>query len=218
MGRTFLLALLTCAVVNTESSAESTSSTVTYSPWTKICMKDGGGTTWCSVSSQARPACQSTVASVAFIEREGDATATLRVTLRAADRNHGVQILIDQDQPIGRAFDQCLSQTGFCAADHQVRAPDFVARLKSGRAIAVQGVDTSNQSMIVRFRLAGFADAYDGPGGKLALYESPRRRQCDAYGCYFDEPPSEVEKAQQALQDELQRCAEEARKKREAQQ
>ena len=211
MGRTLLLALLICAVVNTDSLAES----VTYSPWTKLCWKDEKGTA-CSVSRQARAGCLGTVASVAFIEREGDPTATLRVMLRPVDQKHGAQILIDQDQPIVRPFTQCFAQAG-CIADHQARAPDLATRLKAGRVVVAQGVDTSNQPLIGRFPLAGFADAYDGPGGSIALFEDRRRRECDSHGCYLNEPPSELDKAQQALQNELQRCAEEMRKKLEAQ-
>lgn len=219
MGRKLLLAFLVCTAVNCSASAESTAPSVTYSSWTKICFKDGNGTI-CSTARSTRVAhtCGDTVASVAVVERENDPIATLHMSLpRAGDQHHGAEILIDQDQPIVRPFKQCLS-AGLCIVEHQTRAADLVARLKSGRVVAAQGVDANSQPLIVRFSLEGFAEAYDGPGAALSPQSIERRRECDSNGCYFDDPEFEkTQQARQALQNELQRCAEEARKKLEVQ-
>jgi hypothetical protein len=152
------------------------------------------------------------------VEQAGDPTATLRMGLpHVVAQDHGAEILIDQDQPIARPFKQCFP-SGLCIVEHQARTVDLVARLKSGRTIAAQGVNTNGQPLIVRFSLEGFAEAYDGPGAALGPPSTERRRECDSNGCYFDDPEFEkAQKARHALQNELQRCAEEARKKLEDQ-
>jgi invasion protein IalB len=212
-----LLPLFVCAFVSTSAFAQSPP--VIFSPWMKICLKHGDGATCVTekVSRSAQP-CGDTVASVALIEQSGDPIATLRMSLpRAVDQHHGAEILIDQDQPIARPFKQCLS-AGLCMVEHQARASDLVSRLKSGRVIAVQGVDANSQPLTGRFSLEGFAEAYDGTGTALGPPSIERRRECDSNGCYFDDPEFEkAQQARQALQNELQRCAEEARKKLEGQ-
>jgi invasion protein IalB len=215
MSRKRLLALLICVAINSKAFAESDGSSVTYSPWMKVCFQDENGMI-CSIARSARsaPTCGNTVANVAVVEREGDAIATLRMSLpRAVDQHHGAEILIDQDQPIAGPFKQCFS-AGLCIVDHRTRAADLVARLKSGRTVAVQGVDANGRALIGRFSLEGFAEAYDGPGSTLGPQPIERRRECDSDGCYFDDPEFEkAQQARQALQNELQRCAEEAREK-----
>ena len=175
MGRILLLPLLVCAIVNTHAIAETTSSpAVIYSPWMKFCLKEGRGTT-CFVGRDARTVCGVTVASVVFIERENEATATLRMTLpTAVNRDQEARIVVDQDQPISRPFNECHSKG--CTAEYRTLSSDLVARLKSGRVLAVHGVDASGQLLNGRFPLAGFAEAYDGPGTEPRVFEAPQNK------------------------------------------
>jgi invasion protein IalB len=217
MRRILLLPLLTCAFASTSAFAQSPPEI--YSPWTKICLKRGDGTTCFTGRSlhSAPPPCGDTIASAA-LEQSDDSIATLRMTLpRTVDRDHGAEILIDQDPPIARPFKQCHS-SGLCMVEHLARAADLVARLKSGRMVAAQGVDKNGQPLTVSFSLEGFAKAHNGPGAALGPPLTERRRECDSNGCYFDDP--EFEKAQQARlarQKEFERCALEAREKLEGQ-
>jgi hypothetical protein len=80
-------------------AAEANSPALTYSPWTKLCLKD---TCFIGRDGRTNPDCESVV-SAAFIERNGDSKKTLRVTLpNRVSLEHGVRIIIDQGRPIER--------------------------------------------------------------------------------------------------------------------
>jgi invasion protein IalB len=171
MSRKSLLPLLVCAIVNTSAFAQSSS--VIYSPWTKFCLKDAGGTT-CFVGRDARTVCDVPIAGVVLVEREGNASATLRMTLPPpVNRDHAGRIIVDQDEPISRPFKECDARS--CAVEQQEPALNLVARLKSGRTIAVHGVGANNQALIGTFPLAGFAEAYDGPSSKPQIFEMSQK-------------------------------------------
>jgi invasion protein IalB len=222
--RRMSLLLLVCAVVSTSAFAQSPS--VVYSPWIKFCLSgQDEGRRVCFTGRDARIGCL-VVASVAVIEQEGDPAATLRMTLpSAADQNRGATLLIDKDQPIARPFTQCNARG--CAIEHRTHGQDLVARLRAGRVVAVEGIDTNSQPLHGRFSLQGFAEAYDDPHASISNRpnQSNRRgRECDSDGCYFGDNEAENPQlaqrphpALEARQAELQRCAEEARKKLEGQ-
>lgn len=170
MNRISLLPLLIYAFVGTSAIAQSPP--VIYSPWTKFCLKDGGGTT-CFVARDARTACDVgvTIASVVLVKRDGEASATLRMTLPpAANRDQEARITIDQDESISRPFKECDAHS--CTVEYQAPAPDLAARLKSGRTLAVRGVDAGNRPLTSAFPLAGFTEAYDGPASVSKVFEA----------------------------------------------
>jgi len=141
----------------------------------KLCLKDSSGTT-CRIGRNARTACDVgvTIASVVLVEREGDASAILWMTLPSSvNRDQSARIAIDQDEPISRPFKGCDARS--CTVEQQAPARDLVARLKSGRTLTVQGVDSSNQPLTGTFPLAGFAEAYDGPSSKPQIFEMQQK-------------------------------------------
>src|SRR5438093_7061559 len=75
-------------------------STLIYSPWMKLCLKDQEGRRTCFITRGARTECGVSVGEATVIERDGQTTKTLRVALptNVAPRSR-VRIIIDQEQP-----------------------------------------------------------------------------------------------------------------------
>jgi hypothetical protein len=80
-------------------------------------------------------------------------------------------------------------------ADYEAN-PDMIAKLKKGQGLAVQGINSTGQPISVVLPLGDFGKAYDGPPTDPKVFEEQQKK----------------------LQDELQRRADEARKKLESQQ
>jgi hypothetical protein len=79
-------------------------------------------------------------------------------------------------------------------ADYEASG-ELVGKLKKGQGLVVQGINGAGQPVSLVLPLADFAKAYDGPPTDPKVFEEQQKR----------------------LQDELQRRAEEARKKLESQ-
>jgi hypothetical protein len=132
------------------------------------------------------------VVAAVLIEPEGQERKILRVTLPLGMQLvHGTRVIIDQNQPATAPYVICF--TNGCMADYEANA-DMVGKLKKGQGLVVQGINSTGQPISLTLPLADFAKAYDGP----------------------PTDPKEFEAQQRKLQDELQRRADEARKKLEA--
>jgi invasion protein IalB len=164
-----------------------------YTPWTKLCQK--GAETQnkqvCVVNAQARLETGQPVVMVQVVDPEG-AERVLRVVLMIPVRvGSGTRLLLDQQELARGAFSLCAPYMG-CNSDYKVDDA-LVAKLKKGKAIDVQAVNVFNEIVNLPLPLTDFASAYDGPP--------------------LD--PKAFEEQQKKLQDELQKKAEEARKKME---
>src|SRR5262249_28535667 len=104
----------------------------------------------------------------------------------------GPRGMADQAQPVTGQYIVCLPNG--CMADLEVQ-PDFVGKLKKGQQLTLQGINLPGQAASYPIPLADFAKANEGP----------------------PTDPKEFEAKQQKLQEELQKKAEEARKKLERQ-
>jgi hypothetical protein len=82
-----------------------------------------------------------------------------------------------------------------CFSDYQA-SDEMVAKLKKGKSLTVQAINFNNTAISLQLPLADFAKAYEGPPTDPKAFEAQQRK----------------------LQSELQKKAEEARKKLEAQQ
>jgi len=80
-----------------------------------------------------------------------------------------------------------------CMSDYEV-TPELLANLKKGQNLVVQAINSNGAPLTLPLPLAEFAKAYDGPATD----------------------PKEFEAQQKKLQEELQKRADEARKKLEA--
>jgi invasion protein IalB len=169
---------------------------VVYSPWTKFCGKDQnqpGAKEVCLTVKEARLETGQFLAGAALIEQEGKPERIFRVTLPLGMQlPQGIRVTVDQDQPLPGRYLVCLPNG--CMADVEVNV-DFVGRLKRAQSVMLQGINLPGQTASYPMPLADFAKANEGPPTDPKVFEEQQRK----------------------LQEELQRRAEEARKKLERQ-
>jgi invasion protein IalB len=162
-----------------------------YSPWTKFCLKgkDPNPQQVCFTGKDARIESGMPVVAAVLIEPQGTPKKILRVTLPLGMQLiHGTRVIIDQNQPMTAPYVICF--TNGCMADYEATT-DMVDKMKKGRGLVVQAINANGQPISVVLPLADFAKAYDGPPTDPKVFEAQ----------------------QQKLQEELQKRADEARKK-----
>ncbi len=162
-----------------------------YSPWTKFCLKnkDPNPKQVCFTGKDARIESGMPVVAAVLIEPEGDPKKILRVTLPLGMQLiHGTRVIVDQNQPMTAPYVICF--TNGCMADYEANA-EMVDKMKKGHGLVVQAINANGQPISVVLPLADFAKAYEGPPTDPKVFEAQ----------------------QQKLQEELQKRAEEARKK-----
>jgi invasion protein IalB len=167
-----------------------------FSPWTKFCLKgqDANAKQACFTGKDARIESGMLVVAAVLIEPEGEPKKVLRLTLPLGMQLvPGTRVIIDQNQPMTAPYVICVPNG--CMADYEVTA-DMITKMKSGQALVVQAFNSTGQPLSLVMPLADFAKAHDGP----------------------PTDPKEFEAQQRKLQEELQRRADEARKKLEQQQ
>ena len=129
-----------------------------------------------------------------LIEPEGQERKLLRITLPLGMQLvHGTRVIIDQNQPLTAPYVICF--TNGCMADYEANA-DLIGKMKKGQGLVLQGINATGQPISMVMPLGDFAKAYDGPPTDPKVFEEQQKK----------------------LQDELQRRADEARKKLESQQ
>jgi len=167
-----------------------------YAPWTKFCIKgqEAGAKQVCFTGKDGRIESGQPVIAAVIIEPEGEPKKILRVTLPLGMQlQHGTRIIVDSNPPAQQPYVICF-QNG-CMSDYEV-TPEMLTSLKKGQALNVQAINSNGAALTLPLPLADFAKAYDGP----------------------PTDPKEFEATQKKLQEELQKKAEEARKKLEANQ
>ena len=168
---------------------------IVYSPWTKFCGKDNNpqAKEVCLTVKEARLETGQFLAGAALIEQQGDEKKLFRITLPLGMQiPQGTRMVLDKEQPITGRYIVCLPNG--CMADFDVNA-EFVGKLKKGQQIVLQGINLPGQAASYMLPLADFAKANEGPATD----------------------PKKFEEDQKKLQDELQKKAEEARKRLQAQ-
>ena len=167
-----------------------------YAPWTKFCLKgqDANAKQVCFTGKDGRIESGQPVIAAVIIEPEGEPKKILRVTLPLGMQlMHGTRIIIDNNQPQQAPYVICF-QNG-CMADYEASG-ELIGKMKGGQNLVVQGINGNAQGVTLVLPLNDFAKAYDGPPTEPKVFEEQQKK----------------------LQDELQRRAEEARKKLEGQQ
>ncbi|QDW38781.1 invasion associated locus B family protein [Bradyrhizobium sp. KBS0727] len=166
-----------------------------YAPWTKFCLKgqDAGAKQVCFTGKDGRIESGQPVIAAVIIEPEGEPKKILRVTLPLGMQLvHGTRIIIDANAPQQSPYVICF-QNG-CMSDYEA-TPELIANLKKGQNLVVQAINSNGAPLTLPLPLAGeFAKAYDGPPTDPKVFEENQKK----------------------LQEELQKRAEEARKKLEA--
>jgi invasion protein IalB len=172
-----------------------------FSPWVKLCNKDSDPNSKriCVTVKDGRVESGLLVVSVAVIEMDGEQRKLLRMSLPyGVALQHGTRLIVDQGAPATSPFVTCLPPVvppGGCIADYEA-TPELINRMKKGQILTVQAIHMNGQPMSPQMQLADFAKAYDGPPTDPKVFEEQQKK----------------------LQDELQKRAEEARKRLESQQ
>src|SRR5947208_2003202 len=121
----------------------------------------------------------------------------LRVTLPLGMQLvHGTRVIVDSNAPMQSPYVICFANG--CMSDYEV-TPELLANLKKGQNLVVQAINSNGAPLTLPLPLqetggGGFAKAYDGPPTDPKVFEENQKK----------------------LQEELQKRAEEARKKLEA--
>jgi len=166
-----------------------------YSPWAKFCGKgqDPNAKQVCFTGKDARTEAGVPVIAAALIEPEGEPKKLFRITLPAPlQLQYGTRVIIDQEQPMTGPFFTCFSNG--CMADYEA-TPEMVQKLKKGQTLTIQAINLAGSAISFPLPLTDFAKANEGPPTDPKVFEEQQRK----------------------LQEELQKRAEEARKKLEAQ-
>src|SRR5262249_54832948 len=134
------------------------------------------------------------VVAAVLIEPENDPKKILRVTLPLGmSIQPGTRVIVDQGQPMTGPYVICFNNG--CMADYEASG-ELIGKLKKGQGLVVQGLNGQGQAISLVLPLGDFAKAYDGPPTDPKVFEEQQKK----------------------LQEELQRRADEARKKLESQQ
>lgn len=172
-----------------------------FSPWVKLCNKDADpkAKRVCVTVKDGRVESGLLVVSVAIIEMDGEQKKLLRMSLPyGVALQHGTRLIVDQGQPATAPFVTCLPPVvppGGCIADYEATA-DLIGRMKKAQLLTVQAIHMNGQAMSPQLELKDFAKAYDGPPTDPKVFEEQQKK----------------------LQEELQKRAEDARKRLESQQ
>jgi invasion protein IalB len=167
-----------------------------FSPWTKFCLKgqEANAKQVCFTGKDGRVESGQPVVAAVLIEPDGEPKKILRVTLPLGmSIQPGTRVIVDQGQPMTGPYVICFNNG--CMADYEASG-ELIGKLKKGQGLAVQGINGAGQAMTLVLPLGDFSKAYDGPPTDPKVFEEQQKK----------------------LQDELQRRADEARKKLEAQQ
>jgi invasion protein IalB len=162
-----------------------------YSPWTKFCLKgqDAGAKQVCFTGKDARIESGQPVVAAVLIEPEGDTKKILRVTLPLGMQLvHGTRVIIDQNEPLTAPYVICF--TNGCMADYDANA-DMIGKMKKGQSLTVQAINSTAHPVSLVLPLSDFAKAYAGPPTDPKVFEDQQAK----------------------LQQELQKRADDARKK-----
>jgi invasion protein IalB len=179
-----------------QAAAEPQQPQLIYSPWTKFCLKgqEANAQQVCFTGKDGRIESGMPVIAAVLIEPEGDAKKVLRVTLPLGMQlPQGTRVIVDQGQPMNAPYIICF--TNGCMADYEASS-ELIGKLKKGQGLVVQGINSQGQAISLVLPLNDFGKAYEGPPTDPKVFEEQQKK----------------------LQDDLQKRAEEARKKLEAQQ
>ena len=166
-----------------------------YSPWAKFCNKapDANAKQVCFTGRDARTETGVPVVAAALIEPDGEPKKIFRITLPSPlQLQYGSRIIVDQNQPIASPFFTCFANG--CMADYE-GTPDLITKLKKGQSLQVQAININGTQISFPVPLVEFAKANEGAPSD----------------------PKKYEEDQAKLQAELQKRAEEQRKKLESQ-
>jgi invasion protein IalB len=167
-----------------------------YAPWTKFCLKgqDANAKQVCFTGKDGRIESGQPVVAAVIIEPEGELKKILRVTLPLGMQlHHGTRIIVDQNAPQQAEYVICFANG--CMSDYEA-SPEMLASMKKGQNLVIQAINANGAALTLPLPLqenagASFGKAYDGPPTDPKVFEENQKK----------------------LQEELQKRADEQRKK-----
>jgi invasion protein IalB len=173
-----------------QAAGEGQQMQIMLTPWTKICGKDQeANKEICLTTQEARADTGQLLASALVREVQDDPKKQFIVSVPVGMLlRPGMRVVLDQNAPQPIAYSVCFPNA--CYGDMEINA-DYVAKLKKGQSLVIQTLNQVGRTINFPLSLKEFAKAYDGPPTDLKV----------------------VEEQQKKLQDELQKRAEEARKR-----
>ena len=145
-----------------------------YSPWTKFCGTDKNDPqrkSICLTVKEVRLRFQTApvLAGVALIETAGEDKKILRATLPSdLQRSASVRMWVDDDAPRSGDYRECHPNA--CMWDFPADTA-FVARLKAGEWLHLEGVAASGGVASYRLPLGEFARANEGPASEPKAFK-----------------------------------------------
>jgi invasion protein IalB len=149
---------------------------LTYSPWTKVCLKgqEANAQQVCFTGKEGRIDSGMLVIGAVLIEPEGTANKVLRVTLPLGMQlPQGTRAIVDQGQPMTAPYMVCFPNG--CLADYEASG-ELIGKLKKGQSLVVQGINSQGQAVSLPLPLPDFAKAYDGPPTDPKVVEERQKK------------------------------------------
>ena len=162
-----------------------------YSPWAKFCGKgqDATAKQVCFTGKDARTEAGQPVVAAVLIEPDGEPKKLFRITLPSPlQLQYGTRVIVDQQAPLTGPFFTCF--TNGCMADYEA-APDLIGKLKHGQMLTIQAINLAGSAISFPLPLIDFAKANEGPPTDPKVFAAQQKK----------------------LPDEMQKRADEARKK-----
>jgi invasion protein IalB len=154
---------------------------LTYSPWTKVCVKgqEGNAQQVCFTGKEGRMDSGMMVVGAVLIEPEGAPSKVLRITLPLGMLiPQGTRVIVDQGQPMNAPYVMCFPNG--CMAEYEASG-ELIGKLKKGQSMLVQGVNSQGQAVSLPLPLPDFAKAYDGPPTDPKVLEERQRKQQEEF-------------------------------------
>jgi invasion protein IalB len=161
-----LFSLIATYVVSGIGAAEATdprATQLTYEPWTKICITGS----YCIVGAGAQGACYPS-GGVLYIAMPDEKSANLSASLGTRALEGGISVQIDQGDPILIPRLECFANG--CGGRVEIDSA-VIENLKRSQTVTIQATAPAHQKISVSLSLAGFANAYDGPGTEPKVLE-----------------------------------------------
>jgi invasion protein IalB len=187
MFRTLLLVLLLCASIGPaagQSSAPDPGQVadeltrallkkINYRPWIKLCWTNEGQR-YCVTRKEGRLGTGVLgVVAVALFEPASREKKILWMVLPPGLRmSEGIHFFVDDGEPSAGSYGRCYSLG--CAAIYEA-SEELIGRLKNGKLLTVQGIDSHGRVLTAVLPLADFANVYDGPGEDSQEYMWKRK-------------------------------------------
>jgi invasion protein IalB len=172
------------AAAPAESNPADTKAGLIYSQWTKICTETGEPNAKpserkriCLTAKEARLESGLPAVGVLLIEPDKDPKKTLRVSLPLGMQlPPGTRIVIDQSRPLSSPYLICLSEG--CIAEFDATS-DLINRLKKGKQLAVQAINSNGQAIGINLPLGDFAKVVDGPPTDTSAFEEEQKQRAE---------------------------------------